>query len=348
MSQTGMRSVKHASSVAGMSQSAHLSDSNRSAAGIGFIIMAMVAISLNDMLMKRLSGDYPLHQMVFIRSSVGILFSLVLVQLEGGWTILKTKTPGLQALRGILIVVSNMTFFSALAVMPLAEATALFFVAPLFITLLSIPLLGEKVGAMRIGAIIAGFAGVAIMLEPWQGQGTRAASDYVLLLPVLAALTYALNQILTRKLGATSKASAMAVYIQLMFILVSSIFYAVAGDGRYVDLSENESVRFLLRAWVWPKEGDIYLFVVLGLVSGVIGYCLSQAYRLTDAATLAPFEYVGLPLAVIWGWLIWGELPGLSASIGIALIMGAGLFVFVRERIRKRALVSAKRVHRRY
>ena len=93
---------------------------------------------------QKLSGDYPLHQMVFIRSAIGILFSLILVQVEGGFNILKTKTPGLHALRGILIVCSNLTYFTALAVVPLADATALFFVAPLMITLLSIPILGKK------------------------------------------------------------------------------------------------------------------------------------------------------------------------------------------------------------
>ena len=113
------------------------------AAGIGFVLLGVMAISVNDMLIKQLSGGYPLHQMVFLRSAIGILFSLILVQWEGGWQILKTRTPGLHLLRGLLVVVSNLTYFAALAVMPLANATALFFVAPLMITLLSIPLLGE-------------------------------------------------------------------------------------------------------------------------------------------------------------------------------------------------------------
>ncbi len=103
---------------------------NRPAIGIAFILAGMVAISINDMLVKRLSGGYPLHEIVLIRSSVGLVFSLMLVQVEGGWHILKTRTPGLHALRGLVIVISNLTFFAALAVIPLADATALFFVAP--------------------------------------------------------------------------------------------------------------------------------------------------------------------------------------------------------------------------
>lgn len=316
-------------------------------AGIAFILIALLAISVNDMLIKLLSGGYALHEIVFVRSAIGICFSLALVQMEGGWRILRTATPGLHLLRCGMIVVSNMCFFSALAVLPLAEAVAVFFVAPLMITLLSIPILGEKVGPLRIGAAAVGFLGVVIMSKPWEAEAARAVSLAVYLLPVAAALTYAINQLLARKLGVSSKASAMAVYIQLAFLAVSAGFWLVAGDGRFAEGLENESLIFLLRAWVWPQGGDLWLFFLIGLCSAVIGYSLSQAYRMADAATVAPFEYVGLPLAIFWGWLIFGELPGPVVLAGILLIFGAGLFVFLRERKKKRALVSAARLNRR-
>ncbi|MGB1390929.1 MAG: EamA family transporter, partial [Paracoccaceae bacterium] len=138
-----------------------------STAGILFIMAGMAAISVNDMMIKQLSGGYPLHEIVFARSFIGLLFSLIIVQIEGGFSILKTRQPGLHAIRGMLVVISNMTFFLALATLPLADATALFFVAPLFITVLSIPLLGEKVGPLRIGAVVVGFVGVLLMQRPW-------------------------------------------------------------------------------------------------------------------------------------------------------------------------------------
>ena len=157
-------------------------------------------------------------------------------------------------------------------------------------------------------------------------------------MPVLAALTYALNQVCTRKLGATTKASALAAYVQGAFILVSLGFYAVAGDGRYAQGSADPSVQFLLRAWIWPSARDWYLFLGLGFNAAIIGYCLSQAYRLADAATVAPFEYIGSPLAVMWGWLIWAELPEWEVWLGMVLIMGAGLFVFLREQQKARQI----------
>jgi len=310
--------------------------------GILFVLIGVFCISINDLLIKQLSGGYPLHQIVFARSGIGILFSLVIVQYEGGLGILRTAQPWLHTLRGLLIVVANMTFFLALAVLPLADATALFFAAPLFITLLSIPMLGEKVGPLRLGAVAIGFGGVVIMQRPWADAGALEVSRIVLLLPVLSALTYALNQLLTRKLGVASKASAMAVYIQATFILVSLLFFVVAGDGRFADGATNRSVIFLLRAWVWPAEPDMWVFAGLGLNSAIIGYCLSQAYRLADAATVAPFEYIGLPLAVFWGFAVFGDLPVFEVWIGIALILASGLFVFLRERHKARLLAHTQ------
>lgn len=317
-------------------------------AGIGFILLAMLAISFNDMTIKLLSGGYPLHQIVFFRSFIGIFFSLALVQMEGGWRILKTDRPGLHLFRAFMLVIANLCFFSALASLQLAEVTAIFFAAPLFITLLSIPILGEKVGAMRVAAVAVGFVGVLIMVRPWQSGDARSAAWFIYLLPLMAALTYALNQLLTRKLGVASKASALAVYAQGTFIIVTLIFWAVAGDGRFAEGLENDSLVFVLRAWIWPQGADWWFLGGLGLSSAIVGYSLAQAYRLADAATLSPFEYAGLPLAILWGFVIWGDWPSLPVFAGIALIVGAGLFVFLRERQKGRLVASHRRAPRRY
>ena len=314
--------------------------------GIAFIVLGMLCISVNDMVIKQLSGDYPLHQMVFVRSAIGITFSLFILQFEGGFPSLRTKQAGLHLLRGLLIVAANLTFFAALAAIPLADATALFFVAPLFITLLSIPILGERVGARRISAVIVGFLGVLIMLRPGMESSGPVPDRLVLLLPIVAAFAYACMQILTRRLGVTSTASAMAVYIQGTFLLVSLGFWIVAGDGRYAESFTHESAVFLLRAWTWPAEGDWIWFLLLGLMSAVIGYSLSQAYRSADAATIAPFEYVALPLSVMWGWLVFGQLPDIWVTAGILLIACSGVYVFLREKKRARPVASDRPVRR--
>ena len=315
--------------------------------GIAFVIAGVFAISINDMLIKQLSGGYPLHEIVFIRSLIGIMFSLVLVHFEGGFGILKTNRPFLHLLRGLMVVISNMTFFLALAAIPLADATAIFFAAPLMITLLSIPILKERVGVLRLTAVVVGFIGVIIMQRPWEGTDTLGASRLVLLMPVLAALTYAINQLMTRLLGAQSKASALSVYIQGTFIIVALGFFVVAGDGRLVAPDASTSMQFLLRAWIWPAPQDIWLLTALGVNSAIVGYCLSQAYRMADAATVAPFEYIGLPLAVFWGWIVFSDLPVWEVWLGIALILGSGLFVFLREKQKARIIARTPAMGRR-
>lgn len=311
---------------------------NRAGPAIAFVLFGVLCISLNDMLIKQLSSGYPLHQIVFFRSAIGLLVSFVFLHFEGGLPALRTEQPLLHVLRGMLVVIANMSYFLALAVMPLADATALFFAAPLFITLLSIPILGEKVGPLRLGAVFVGFIGVVIMQRPWEPSDELTVSRIVLLLPVLAALTYALNQLMTRKLGVKAPASTLAIYIQGTFLLVSVAFYLVAGDGRYALITTNASLEFLLRAWVWPAPSDQWVLLGMGVNGAFIGYCLSQAYRLADAATVAPFEYIGLPLAVFWGLMIFGDLPTWEVWTGIALILASGLFVFFRERAKAKRI----------
>ncbi len=299
---------------------------------IFLILIGMAAISVNDMLIKLLSGDYPLHQMVFTRSAIGLMISFVFLWLEGGWRLLKTDRPGLHVVRAVLIVTANMLFFSGLAVMPLGVVTSLFFVAPLFITVLAIPILGETVGRHRVVALIMGFAGVVVMMGP--GTDWADVPRAAMILPIAAAACYAGMQVMTRKLGAASAASAMAMYIQMAFIVVSVTFFITVGDGRFAQGVESESLIFLLRAWVVPATDDIWKFATLGAMSSIVAYCLSSAYRIGNAATVASYEYVALPMAIFFGWLVFGERPGLVMVLGTGLIAGAGLYVFARERRR--------------
>ncbi|MBT8476530.1 MAG: DMT family transporter [Alphaproteobacteria bacterium] len=307
-------------------------DTGRSnAIGITLIVLVMVFLTINDTGVKWLSNDYPLHQIVFIRSSIGICITIVLLQFEGGWGKLRTARPGLHVIRALLLVLANILFFAGLATLPLAEATALFFIAPLCITLLSMPLLGAPVGPRRFFAVLVGFAGVVMMTRP-VGGAADAPPLWALALPVAAALCYALMQILTRKLGANSPASALSFYIQAAFILTGIGFFLAAGDGRFAVGVENASLQFLFRAWIVPPVGDWWILGGLGVIIGVMGYCLAQAYRLGEPSVIAPFEYVALPFAVLWGFLIWGDLPDAWATAGIVMIVGSGVYVFVRER----------------
>lgn len=315
-------------------------------AGILFILVGMASVTLNDMLIKLLSGGYPLHQLIFARSTIALAILLVVVWRDGGFGLLRTDRPGLHLTRCLLLVVANLTFFTALAAVPLGEATALFFVAPLCIVVLSIPLLGETVGARRLAAVAVGFLGMLVMLRPGIERPDDAPERLLLLLPVVAAVAYALMQILTRRLGASTRASVMSVYIQATFIAVGAGFWVIAGDGRLVDPEDAPSLQFLLRAWTWPEGIDAWIFALLGVNTALFSYCLSQAYRMASAGVVAPFEYTALPMAVFWGWAVWGEVPDPWTACGILLIVGAGLYVYARERQRHRLVASPRAARR--
>ena len=311
------------------------SASNRGA--IYSILAGMFVITLQDTAVKWLSPDYALHQLMFIRSVLALLITFVLLRFEGGLRLLRTRRPVLHAVRGALMVATNMLFFLAIAAMPLGEAVALFFVAPLFITVMSVVFLNERVGARRWGAVLVGFCGVAVMLRPGGG-----VFDWISLLPVGAALGYAGLQMLTRRLGATDKASVMAFYLQVSFIGFSLAVGLAIGDGRF-EGTGSASLDFLFRGWRWPDPGDYWLLGWCGVSSGLGGYLLSQAYRLGEAGLVAPFEYAALPMAVAWGFLLWGDVPDGTAIVGMALILAAGAYVLHRENVRRTRLGRRRR-----
>lgn len=296
-----------------------------------YVFLGMLCISINDLFVKQFSKNYPLHEIIFIRSLIAILFTLLLVKSEGGLKILKTQKPIQHALRAVAIFLCNMIFFSAIATLPLATATALFFVAPIFITLLSIPLLGEKVGIRRLLAVITGFLGVFIMMKP----NTWSMSDippFIYFLPVIAAVLYALMQIMTRKLSKSSKPAALAFYIQLTFVVFSLIFGLIFGDGKLADVSSNTSLHFILKGWTFPKTSDLPYFFALGFLAAGVSYFMSKAYSTAAAASVAPFEYVLLPLSIFWGWTFFGDIPDLYILTGIIFVVGSGLYVLIREK----------------
>lgn len=298
--------------------------------GIYCILAGMFLISMNDMFIKAMSGDYPLHQIIAMRSGVGITLSFGVLMYEGGLSLLNTGKPVLHILRGLLIVFANSAIYAAIVAMPLATANAIYFVAPLFVTLLSIPILGEKVGPRRFAAIGVGFAGVLVMMWPELTAGSSGLG-WIVVLPILSAAGYALMSVLTRKLGATSRASALTIHLQLAFLIVGGLMYLIAGDGRYVTPDSSVSAQFLLRAWVWPAQGDWAVIAGLGTMSAAIGYLLTQAYRLSDASAVAPFEYALLIYALFWGWTVFGEWPAPTVFVGATVVIASGIYVFLRE-----------------
>ena len=301
------------------------------------LVGALACLTLSDSIIKWLSPELPLHEITLFRSCFALAMVLVFVQLEGGLETLKTRRPLLHLLRGSMLVLANMFFFVGLAAMPLAETVVLFYTAPLFICVLSGPILGEKVGLSRWLVIVVGLIGAVIMLRP----GSEVFRP-VSLLPVLAALSYAAMTMMTRKLGMQEKAGALTFYIQLAFIGISSLTGLVIGDGGF-DIYDNPSLSFLLRAWIWPNTAQLQLLIVCGAIVSIGGYLISQAYRIGEASAVAPFEYASLPFALVVGFYLWGDWPDWRAFVGTGLIIGSGLLVvYLENRAHKRLLQHAQ------
>jgi drug/metabolite transporter (DMT)-like permease len=313
---------------------------SKNSIGISSALGASFFFSFNDMAIKFLSGDYALHQVVLIRSVIGMVVLLaVIVPLEGGYRILRTNRLFMHLLRGMCVVIANMTFFLALTAMPLADAVAIFFVSPLVITLFSVIFLKETVGPHRWLAVGMGLIGVVVMMRP-----ASSSFQAVALLPLISAVAYASLHVLTRKIGDTEKAGTLTFYTQVTFIFVSVVMGLTTGGGRFAG-SGDPSLDFLLRDWVWPATSDYWIFVLIGIASTFGGYFISQAYRMCEAGLAAPFEYVAVVLAIFWGVMVFGEWPDQIAWIGIALIVGGGFYMLWREMVHN-ASIKKNRIGR--
>ena len=174
---------------------------------------------------------------------------------------------------------------------------------------------------------MVGFAGVVIMLRPDLGFREPAV-----LLPLAAALFYASGQIITRRVARLESAAAMAFYHNAMFLLAASLLGILFGNGALDQAGGHPSLTFLLRAWVWPSPFDLALLGACGMVAAAGLWLLTQAYRLAPANLIAVFEYTGLIWATMWGFAIWGEVPGAVTIAGGSLVVAAGIYVLMRER----------------
>lgn len=297
--------------------------------GILCAISGGATLSLNDLAIKALSGGYALHEVILVRAFIGIAFILGFIHFSGmGFAVLKTRRKRIHLLRASVVMVSNVSYFLGLAALPMADAAAIGFVAPILVTLLSVVILGETVGWHRWGAVIVGLIGVVVMLRP-EGE-----FQWATLLVLGSALCYASTQIMTRHMKETESAVTINFYTQIAFVVVSSLMGFFVGDGHLAG-SSDASLAFLFRQWVWPPVADWPAFLGTGLSVAIGGMLMSQAYRLNEAALVAPFEYTSMPLAILWGVLVFGTFPDLQGWVGIALIIGAGLYTLWRETLRR-------------
>ena len=294
--------------------------------GILALVVGIAVFSLQDVILKRLSGDYPLYQAMIIRSLTAVPLLLIIVRvLDGRLSTIPTPNWGWMFARGFLNFVAYTAYYLGLAAMPMADTVALFFTAPLFITIAAALVFGERIGPMNLLALLAGFAGMLMIFNP-----SARVFDPAALLPVLGALGYALTQLATRVLGKTETAGAMTFWGNLTFLASALALAAVFGSGAY-DGATHPSLAFLTRGWQAMPMTDLLLFMACGFIASIGLSLLTYAYRVAPSSSVAPFEYSFIIWGVLWGWLFWDQLPTTLAWAGIAALIGAGLLVIRAE-----------------
>ena len=273
---------------------------------LSYLMLGVAGGLALDICAKWLLADYSLEQFVFLRSGFGVIFFLVSARWYGGLTSLKTKRWKWHLLRTALATGAMFGFFYGLARMPLVNALTIAFLAPLIVTALSVPFLGEHVGWRRWLAVVAGFIGVVVVLRPGGGMFTPAA-----IAVLFAAFCWAGLSVTARSLATTESSFSLSLYITAGPLLVSAFLL----PGKYSAPTGE--------AWV--------LFLIAGLCSAIAWVGIVGGYRRAPPVVLAPFEYTALIGAAIAGYLIWDEVPDRWVVAGGLIIIASGIYIVYRE-----------------
>ncbi|RUT30968.1 DMT family transporter [Arsenicitalea aurantiaca] len=277
--------------------------------GIALVLIGFLFFTLIDTSSKWLSGQgFPTNQVVFLRYAVHFVLIIALFAPRRGTALVKTARPGLEIARGLCLLGSTITNFLAISVLPLTVTGSIAFTMPLMICALSVPFLGEKVGWRRWLAILVGFGGVLIIVRP----GTEAFHPAALLSLLSAGFT-AFYMLLTRKLAGVDSAATQQFY---------SAAIAVACI-----------TPFAFHGWMWPSDPATWVAFFMMGVAGVAGHMLvSIAHRLAPASVIAPFSYFQIVFLSISSWLIFNQPPDVWIFVGAPVVMGSGLYIWLRER----------------
>jgi len=277
--------------------------------GILLMFIALGLFTLMDTIGKYLSRWYPVPGIVWARYAINLLILLGFLAWRGELRYVRTARPAIQIARGLLLGSATVLYFTALSHMPLADASAIAFVLPLFVAVAAVPMLGERLHAPRLIAILAGLAGALVIVRP----GSAAFTAYALL-PLGMALLNALYQILTRKVAGVEPALTSLFYGSL----VGAVVFAPV----------------LPFAWLTPQDPWHWaLLLLLGLLATVGHFILIRAFEYAPATLLAPFVYTQLLWTLLVGFLVFGDFPDGQSLTGMAIIVGAGLYLVARQRL---------------
>jgi drug/metabolite transporter (DMT)-like permease len=294
--------------------------------GILFLCFGAAIFSLQDVIIKKYSGAYPVGEVLAIRCIVayGPLFAFL--YFDGGLAALRGGRKGWMTVRACCLFLAYTTYYLALAALPMSATTALFFSAPLFIVALSGPLLKEKASLGAWIAVLVGFAGAVIVCQPGAGTFEPAA-----LFALASAAFYGTAQILSRLLGPTATTSVMSLYQNTVNIIGALAIGLLFGQGEFAGQS-HPSLEFLLRGWSMPTTFHLLIIASTGLIAALGSWSLTHAYRVAQVNVVAPFEYSSIIWAFLWDLTIFATEPTRYTLGGVVLIIAAGIYVLRSSR----------------
>ena len=286
--------------------------------------------------MKYIFSFVSLYEVYLIRTVVSFALILFYLKLTKRPIVFKTQYPLLTFCRVILFFFGFSSFYISLTVLPLGFATALFFVTPFLITIFAHFFLKEEIGIRRWSAIVVGFIGVYITLNP-----DFSNFNYLSLLPILCAFCYSLSMIIIKKTSDKDSVYTQTFTFYFGAMFFSIIFYFVIGDGQYNTIDHPAS-QFIFREWFVNLESSILFMVTTGVTATVAFLLLFTAYRIASPAVVSPFEYSILLWAPLIGWIYFEEIPNLNTVIGILIIVSSGIYIFIREKAQDQSIVTEK------
>ena len=309
--------------------------------GIVLIIIAMTLFAMQDSLIKFIFEKAALYEIFFGRYFVAAILLFCYIKFKKQKVSLKTYYPILTLVRVALHFLAFSAFFISLTYMPLATANALFFSCPFFVSIFAKFFLNEHIGIRRWSAIVFGFVGVFIVLDP-----NFSDFEYKSLLPVGCAFFYAASMTITKYTSDKDDVNTQLFYFYLIALILCGIIYLFMGNGQFNNSNFDSTTQFIFRDWFSNFEYTWKFILFFGVAASIAFLCIFSAYIVASPSVVSLFEYSLIIMSMIPGYFLFDEVPSTRTFLGVGCIIAAGVYIYFRERVKEQYIASETPVRR--
>tara|TARA_B100000989_G_scaffold296427_1_gene279667 strand:- start:173 stop:1123 length:951 start_codon:yes stop_codon:yes gene_type:complete len=314
---------------------------NDNTKGIILVIIAMTFFAMQDALIKFIFEKAALYEIFFARYLIAAILLFGYIKFKKQIVPLKTYYPILTILRVLLHFIAFSAFFISLTYMPLATANALFFSSPFFVSIFAKFFLKEFVGIRRWIAIVVGFVGVYIVLNP-----TFSNFEYKNLLPVFCAFCYAASMTITKYTSDKDNINTQLFYFYLIAIILCMVIFILMGNGQFNNQKYDATTQFIFREWFSNFEYTWKFLLFFGFAASIAFLCIFSAYIVASPSLVSLFEYSLIIMSMIPGYFLFNEIPSNRTFFGVLIIISAGIYIYIREKIRDQYVATKTPVRR--